>query len=181
MRISYKAGLCDARVLSIKELNVDTPTYNRKELCNFLKCIKVEDKCEAALKILQGYDVLFGPEEIEEVTRMARALIPIGRFFQYVDFICRLDQKGIEKLRKLKLKCPDYSYPRALFVVDSLSPSLNFLLDALERAKNVDGERVEANCGLRVPKSLVYAYPFSQLECPKELSDDLKEILKDYM
>lgn len=84
-------------------------------------------------------------------------------------------------MRKLKLKCPDYSYSRALFVSDSLSPSVHFLLEALERAKEVGGERAEANCKLKVPKSLVYAYPFSQLECPEEMPKDLEELLKDYM
>ncbi len=181
LRISYKAGMCGARVLSIKDLNIETPTYNKEELCEFLKCTEARDKCEAAIRILQGYDVLFGPSEIEEVTKIARALIPIGRFFQYVDFVCRLDQRGLEELRKLKLKCPDYSYPRALFVSDSLSPSVHFLLEALERTKPIEGERGEANCNLKVPKSLVYAYPFSQLECPEEMPEDLKELLKDYM
>lgn len=181
IRISYKAGMCQAKVLSIKDLNVETPAANDERLCDLLNCIEVKDKCEGALRILEGYDVILGPQELEEVARFARALIPIGRFFQYAELVCRLDQRGLEMLRRLKLKCPDYSYPRALFVTDSLSPSLSFLLDALKRAEEVKGERERANCNLKVPKSLIYAYPFSQLECPNPLPKDLEEVLRDYM
>jgi hypothetical protein len=84
-------------------------------------------------------------------------------------------------LKRLKLECPDYSYPRALFVADSLSPSLAFLEDALERARAVGGANALGPCGTKVPEELLGAYPFSQTECPEPLPEDLKERLKRYM
>jgi len=181
LRASYKAGQCGGRVIVLKDLGVETPALGARELCGELNCCEASNKCEAALKILKGCDVLFGPPELEEVVTLAKALIPIGRFFQYADFACRLEQSGVEELKKLKLECPDYSYPRALFVADSLSPSVHFLLDALERASEVGGREAETACGLKVPEGLEGAYPFSQLECPDPVPEDLRKKLKDYM
>ncbi|ABU82341.1 hypothetical protein [Ignicoccus hospitalis] len=181
MRASYKAGQCGARVLVIKDLGIETPVANARELCGELKCCEAKDECEAALKVLSGCDVVIGPERVERALRYARALIPIGRFFQYADFVCRTTSRGLEMLRRLKLECPDYSYPRALFVADSLSPSVHFLMESLRRAREVGEGEVEAGCGLKVPEGLEGAYPFSQIECPQPLPKDLAEKLKDYM
>jgi len=181
LRASYKAGQCGGRVIVLKDLGAETPALNLRGLCGELNCCEARTRCEAALKILRGCDVVFGPDELGEVVAMAKALIPIGRFFQYADFVCRLEQSGIAELKELQLQCPDYSYPRALFVADSLSPSYHFLSEALERARRVGEGEAKAACGLRVPEGIEGAYPFSQLECPDPPPPDLEKKLKRYM
>ena len=170
----------------VKDLKVELPLAIsptdplRDMLCKEFSCAKTNSPCEALLKLLKGEAnvIVTWSEEVKEAVREFVSLIPIGRAFQVVDYRCRTTSHGLEALRKLELECPDYSYDRALFIIDELSPSLHFLKQKLNRAMKLAGRSSTTNCGLEVPEGLEMAYPFSQLECPKYLEGKLMELIR---
>ncbi len=186
MQVSVKHAQCGALLMVVKDLNVELPTAIepfdplRRELCKEFRCLETNSPCEALVKLLTGEAnvIVTISEEVSRAVREFASLIPIGRAFQVVDYRCRTTSHGLRELEELKLSCPDYSYDRALFVIDELSPSFHYLKEKLRRAKEIGGEEVEVGCGLKVPKGLELAYPFSQTECPKQLREALRELLE---
>ncbi|ALU12737.1 hypothetical protein EYM_06915 [Ignicoccus islandicus DSM 13165] len=183
MQVSIKHAQCGALLMVVKDLNVELPLAIyptdplRDKLCSEFKCIETNSPCEALVALLRGDAnvVLTSSNEVREAVKEMVSLIPIGRAFQVVDYRCRMTSHGLEMLKNLELECPDYSYDRALFIADELSPSIHFLITKLKRAQLIEGEKLKINCGLEIPKGLEVAYPFSQLECPKSYEERLRE------
>jgi len=161
----------------IKPHSLETPLSIEPEevkLCDELqvRCFRTNDPCEAGIAILEGYDIIITRNKVvKDTVSILKSMITIGRAFQVVDSVCRSTSYGVKKLREISLRCHDYSYPRALFVMDEISPSIHFLKQALERSKIIEDDFIEVQCGIRVPRALRYSYPFSQLECPKYTRD----------
>ncbi len=182
MNVQIKHAQCGAKVMVIKDFNIETPAaFDRwHEICQHMDCAYTNDPCEALISVLKGTPIIITKNpEVREVIKIMKAMISIGRAFQVVEDVCRRSDWGISALRELELECPDYSYPRALFLTDELSPSIHFLRAAIERASLLDNrEKVTASCGIEVPKELRNAYPFSQMECPIQTRERIKERLE---
>ena len=172
----------------IKGYNIETPLATEasiEEICQELplRCYKTNDPCEAVIAVMKGHDaILTNNSDVINVVNVLKSMISIGRAMQVVDSVCRATAYGIKLLKELEVECPDYSYPRALFVIDELSPSIHFLREALKRSKAVEGnEEIEVQCGFRVPAELKFSYPFSQLECPRYTIERIRKSAENHM
>ncbi|UXD21953.1 hypothetical protein IPA_00105 [Ignicoccus pacificus DSM 13166] len=178
LNVSIKHVQCGAKVMVVKDFDLELPTTMERfgEICKYFKCDESNDPCDALIRVMSGTNVIITRnEEVKKVISLIKSMIAIGRAFQLVDDYCRRTQYGLVRLKELELHCPDYSYPRALFIIDELSPSMKFLEEALKRASMLnEEEKVVVSCDIEVPKSLRYAYPFSQMECPDQTKERIK-------